>query len=399
MKHASSGIKLVVSLALLCASPAFAQTSSTEATPEAKAAEPVAYVYAQTSTGVVAYAATAAGKLTLVKGSPFSIAGQMEGINGKYLIAVGTTNLRTYPITSTGAVEKQASMIDTADFAGSECGATGDEPAELDHTGQYFYVELDSNAVQCTAWQSYKIESNGAFKFLDAAYGTEGFPGGTFPVNISAISSNDDFAYGFIGTQYAPIFSAFRKGTDGALSTNSEFSEVDPLPNPSPTGSDNNYFPVGMAADPAGHMAVLMEEAFCLCGETPNPQLASYTINPTTGAITSTNTYLKMPTDLTWSSIMSMSPSGKILALGGVGVTLFHFNGAAPITNFTSILPAVGFASLSWDQNNHLYAMSDSAQELYVYTVTPTSVTEVEGSPYHVSKPYGLKGLIVVPKL
>src|ERR1700721_4077243 len=135
MKHASSGIKLVVSLALLSASPVFAQSLSTEATPEAKAPAPVAYVYAQTSSGFVAYAATAGGKLTLGKGSPFSVAGPMEGINGKYLIPVGTTNLRTYPITSPGAVEKQASMIDTADFAGREWGPTGEEPAELDHTG------------------------------------------------------------------------------------------------------------------------------------------------------------------------------------------------------------------------------------------------------------------------
>jgi hypothetical protein len=399
MHYPCKSATLVAFAVLLSAGPAFAQTSTTEATAEAKAVAPAAYVYAQTSSGVVAYAATASGELTLVKGSPFSVAGQMEGINGKYLIAVGTTNLRTYPITSTGTIGKQASIIDTANFGGSECGATGGEPAELDHTGQYFYVELDENAVNCTAWQSYKISSDGAFTFLGAAYGTEGFQGGTFSVNISAISSNDDFAYGFIGTQYAPIFSAFRKGSDGALSTNSEFSEVDPRPNPKPSNSDNNYFPIAMAADPAGHMAVLMEEAFCLCGETPNPQLASYTINPTTGKIISTNTYLNMPTDQTSSSIMRMSPSGKILALGGAGITLFHFNGAAPITDYKSILPAVGIDSMGWDQNNHLYAISNSTEKLYVYTVTPTSATEVAGSPYHLSSPYGLKGLIVVPKL
>ena len=96
---------------------------------------------------------------------------------------------------------------------------------------------------------------------------------------------------------------------------------------------------------------------------------------------------------------MSMSQSGRVLALGGAGVTFFHFNGATPITRYASILPAVEIDSMGWDQNDHLYAVSNSAEKLYVYTVTPTSITEAAGSPYHVSSPYGLKGLIVVPKL
>ena len=129
-------VSLVAFLALLSAAPAFTQSPSDEATPEAKAvAPPVAHVYVQTRHGVDVFDAAADGKLTLVKDSPFATVGQMGGINGKYLIAVGTTNLRTYPIASNGAVGRQVSITNTADFPSSECGVTGSEPAYLDHTG------------------------------------------------------------------------------------------------------------------------------------------------------------------------------------------------------------------------------------------------------------------------
>jgi hypothetical protein len=42
-----------------------------------------------------------------------------------------------------------------------------------------------------------------------------------------------------------------------------------------------------MAADPTSHLAVLMNEPFTY---SPPPQLASFTIDDTTGAIVSTNT-------------------------------------------------------------------------------------------------------------
>jgi hypothetical protein len=58
----------------------------------------------------------------------------------------------------------------------------------------------------------------------------------------------------------------------------------------------------------------------------------------------------------------------------------------------------VDIDQLAWDNSNHLYALSYESGELYVYTVTPTSISEVAGSPYKVQGAYGVKGLIVVPK-
>jgi hypothetical protein len=70
-----------------------------------------AVVYVQTYRGVDVFNATSTGALTLVDGLPFSISGQMEGINGKYLISVGTTYLHTYSIASNGAVGRMVSQV------------------------------------------------------------------------------------------------------------------------------------------------------------------------------------------------------------------------------------------------------------------------------------------------
>jgi hypothetical protein len=45
------------------------------------------------------------------------------------------------------------------------------------------------------------------------------------------------------------------------------------------------------------------------------------------------------------------------------------------------------------------YVLSHLAEELSVYTATPTSISEVSRSSYKVASPYGLNGLSVVPKL
>jgi len=63
------------------------------------------------------------------------------------------------------------------------------------------------------------------------------------------------------------------------------------------------------------------------------------------------------------------------------------------------LLPEVDIDQITWDDTNHLYALSYSAGELYVYTVTPTSIGEVPGSPYKIEDSYGLNGLIVVPRV
>jgi hypothetical protein len=96
----------------------------------------VAYVYVPTATGIYAYDSSSAGKLTAIKGSPFTQTfGLMIGSNGTHFITLGTDYVHSYAVSSTGAIGVQDAEINTQLYAGSECGTTNG--AVLDHTGHY----------------------------------------------------------------------------------------------------------------------------------------------------------------------------------------------------------------------------------------------------------------------
>ena len=410
MNHPCKTVSLIAFVALLSAGPAFTQTPSTEATPEAKADAPVAYVYVQTLKGINLYDAAADGKLTLVKGSPFANVGQMEAVNGKYLVSLGTDYIHTYKIEPNGAPGKQASEINTQNYTGAECGNTTGGGAVLDHTGQNLYIQLnDAQTIYrepvCVAWQSYKISSDGALTYLGTAM--DGPPTEYNGTTVPTFSGNDNFAYGrYIGDTNP--FALFSRSKDGLISVTQNFASVDPVaPNPS-----DSYLPYATATDPTHHLAA---ELYPNASQwpPPPPQLASYTISDADGSIVSTNTWEDMPTfEVTHANGIRMSPSGKLLAVFGfTGLQIFHFNGADPLTRYSSLLlPTIEISQLAWDNDNHLYAFSietctnvcDPMGELYVYTITPTSISQASGSPYKVENAnvtVQQQGLIVVPKL
>jgi hypothetical protein len=133
-------------------------------------------------------------------------------------------------------------------------------------------------------------------------------------------------------------------------------------------------------------------------------QLASYKIE-SNGNLISTNTWKNVVTPTVCPTSLYMSPAGNLLTVAGnevdcgfephgsTGLQLFHFNGANPITSYGKPITTASIDQVSWDSNNHLYALSKSTNKLYVYTVTPTKVTQVSGSPYTIP---GLSGLLVV---
>jgi hypothetical protein len=395
VQNALKCINLSLCLALLTPGPAFTETVSDQATTEATTAALVAYVYVQTKAGVNVYDANSSGELTLVKGSPFAESGQMEGINGGYLISVGTDDLHSYKIGTDGAVGSQASEIDTQSYGGSECGTTIDASI-LNHTGQYFSVQLADttpSSNSCSSLQTYKAASNGEFTFLGNTVSTDGVHGSVYQQAVSTYSSNDLFAYGSMSTQGANVFDAFKRASAGDLVANTSFSQSGPTPNP----SLGTYEPWAVAADPASHLAAVVYTPF---GDSTTMQLASYTINNSTGAVQSIDTYKNMPVVEGYPITINMSPAGNLLAVGGAnGLQIFHFNGAAPPTAYSGVvLPNVEIDQLAWDRSNHLYLLSFSSGKLYVYTVTTTSIREAAGSPYVAIDPYGFNGLIVVPK-
>ncbi|MGA8109724.1 MAG: hypothetical protein WB974_09830, partial [Acidobacteriaceae bacterium] len=170
-----------------------------------------------------------------------------------------------------------------------------------------------------------------------------------------------------------------------ALSANSSF--------PSPTApSGDSYCPYGAAADGSNHVIIAV-------GQMPsgNPgssgpwQLAIYTPG-TNGALTTTSSYQTMTTlnigdFVKW---YAFSPDNKYLAVAGAaGLQVLTYNSANQ--TFTAIGPPQdtgnSFQTLSWDMNDHLYALAVQSNSLYVYTVTSTAITPVAGSPYSIQNP------------
>jgi hypothetical protein len=88
-------------------------------------------------------------------------------------------------------------------------------------------------------------------------------------------------------------------------------------------------------------------------------------------------------------TFLRIAPSGKLLAVAGsTGLQIFHFSGVSPVTAYTGLLVTSGVNAMYWDNNNHLYAIGNAANKLWVFTITPTSHALV--ATYTVNEPAGL---------
>ena len=221
--------------------------------------------------------------------------------------------------------------------------------------------------------------------------------------SMPAITPRDTFAYSSELTFYCDgcnfTWGEFKIESNGTMENWNA-----PITGPKGKSSNYKFMPVVMATDPDNHLALLGDWLDPNVGYNGGQGLASYTVNPSTGALTSTNTWKELPAPINkGANSMVMSPSGKILALyGQQGLQFFHFNGASPITDFAGLQTTVEIDQMAWDDNNHVYALSDAyaeysrpfgQAELFVFTVTPTSIEEVPGSPFPIA---GANGLVVV---
>ncbi len=350
-----------------------------------QAASPVAFVYvAGSAKGSVnhieAFSAAADGRLTPVAGSPFqgdvvSIAG-----NGKYLFgSTQGTDIETFFEEPDGALQK-VTGTDTQRNAG--CPGGGPGTLVLDHTGSTLY-DFYYNGQSCAdnTFQSFEVQkSNGDINFLGSNYES--------PWNMGPLSfiGSDHFAYSAVCDVFTSppgpqqkIYGFERQGNGMLTYVNVSA----PLPAPV---DGKSYCPNAVAADPTNHVAIAVQP---FAEETLyTPQLATYTADKY-GNLTTSSTTANMPqTEVITINTMKMAPSGKLLAVGGTeGLQIFHFNGGEPITHDTGLLAKVDIEGLYWDNNDHLYAISTFTNKLYVFTVTPTSVSQAPGSPYTISSP------------
>lgn len=339
---------------------------------------PVAYVYISLSKGIDAFAAATDGKLTRVPGSPFAGDVVWMAANGKYLFGDTANGLAidSFAIASGGALKQVAELRYPASGL-----------FVLDHTGatlyQWVYNPGDST------YEAFDIEkSTGELRHHSTTvvgpdvYATPSFIG------------NNVFSYYATTYHWAPYIFSFKRETDGSLL---ELSIGGPYPEPKP-GTGDVYTFTQAVGDPANHVAIAVQ---AVNGEpfgtnVGPPQLATYTVSPT-GVLSTASNFANMPaTEVGYIYDINMSPTGKLLAVGGPsGLQVFHFNGASPITKYTGLIARDQVVQMFWDNDNHLYALCEPANKLFAFTVTPTSVTEAPGSPYSIA---GVpQNLVVLP--
>ena len=180
--------------------------------------------------------------------------------------------------------------------------------------------------------QTYNITKSGDLTFNGATatgdYGANGL------FQAPTILENDTFAYA-AGIFYSGnLISGFILGSNGEMQ-NWSFNMSVPT---APSGGAG-YLPLYVTADPTNHLAAMFSNSTPLTG-TVAFQLASYTVDGQ-GNLSTTSTAENMPypgvmrNDIT-TPIMNISPSGHLLAVGGLyGLQVFRFNGSNPITPYS----------------------------------------------------------------
>jgi hypothetical protein len=374
----------------------FTQIASAQASAQAAAvSSPVAYVYVASSPSkdkneINAYSAAPDGKLTPVAGSPFSAAagyGASLAVNGKYLFFANQVDIHSYSIASDGALHGAASM-NAQGFNQSDCG--GPVSLFVDRSGATLYDE-----------DIYSDCANNAYQFFAVASSTGGltYRGVTaastpeFEVPLSFLGNNK-YAYGASCYHWNQVIFGFVRNSDGAL------TRLDIEPAIPDAESGYIYCPYLAATDSTDHVAVAMQRLNNSSLQPVGPyQLATYTAD-NSGNLTTTSAYANMPaasvTNDSDNSLadISISPCGKLLAVAGIGgLEVFHFNGADPVTHYTAPLTTDAINQIFWDNDHHLYAISQSSGKLFVFTVTPTSHSQAAGSPYAITNPEAVVAL------
>jgi hypothetical protein len=375
---------------------AFGQIPSSQSTPAKSSSSPVAYVYVSSSPSsgtsqINAYSASPSGALTPVPGSPFNVGSEgisQMAVNGKYLFgSANYTDIYSFSIASDGALQ-QLSLINATSYNPYDDGGPGS--VFLDHTGATLYDDdIYAYGTGDSAYQAFSIDqSTGQLNFLQL--GPDGGVNANVPLSFIA---NNLYAYGASCYEGSGNIFGYKRNSDGTLTA----LNTNPTIPAAPKG-EGAYCPYLTAADPNGNLAVSMEPNNDITPSGP-VQIAVYSAD-SVGNLTTTSTAQNMPKTQAGPTYgindIWMSPSGKLLAVGGTsGLQVFHWNGAKPVTTYTGLLTTAPISQMFWDNDNHLYALSQTTGKLYVFTVTPTSHSQAKGSPYTIT---GAENIQVLPE-
>jgi len=383
-------VKFIALIASAMGTAALAQNAPVQVgTASQPPSSPAAFVYvSNTPNGntyqINGYAAAPDGALTPVSGSPFATNGvSTMALNSKWLFGANGIDIYSFSIATNGAL-KQVSSIDAQKY--NSYGSGGPGWLFLDHSGANLYdFDIYGDGTGNNEYQSFDIDQQtGVLSYTGTTP-----PSSYFETPLSFIGNNVDTYGASCYHGFQSIYGFSRSGSGTLTDLN-----ISPTIPSAPKGIA--YCPYLAAADPTNHVAITMtptEDGYTTVGPT---QLAVYTAT-SDGNLTTTSTDTNMPKVAVGNvNDIWMSPSGKLLAVAGAkGLQVFHFNGANPITPYTGLLTSDNVTQMFWDNLNHLYAISPAAGKLFVFTVTPTSVSQAPGSPYTITGP---QNIIVLPK-
>jgi len=238
------------------------------------------------------------------------------------------------------------------------------------------------------AYKSFEISDQYSEGVFDGVGETEADPPTGGGDGLPSILGDESFAYADQYQGAANSILGFQRDSMGALTL---IGAMDPA---FPGGGA--YTPHHPDASPAGDFVVLQEVEN---DNTAVVQLGSFSVD-SAGNLSGTNTAETMPTSPFVPTGTTFSPAGNLFVTwadnpgnnpaGGPGtpngIAIYNFNGADPLTPYTTLLSGTPIDQVAWDSSNHLYAISQNGNTLYVFTVTPTSVTEDTvwsiGSPF-----------------
>jgi hypothetical protein len=383
MKHRAL---LSVCLIVLTTGVAVAQTAAVQASAtKASSKSPVAYVYVSQSipNAINALAASSGGTLTLVNSlsSPHTLTHLT--VTKKYLFGIDpSANIYSYSIASNGALKAVATTAAGKYISGFDAPYT---PALLqtDETGSDIYAfVVDSE--QNSYLLSFKIESNGELEYLGKTSANAGVSQlrfvqsnkfAVYPICIVTAESSTSVTF------YAATV-IYKRESNGYLTYMATDRGAPEAQSP------DQYCPGNTASDPTEHLAVGYTALDPNENTVDGYALGTYTVS-SEGTPSTKSNYTNMPALSFSPDVLSISPSGEILAVGGSGFyQFFHYNGGNPITKYLGPFNFQNHAvrAFTWDKSNHFYDLTDSA--VIPYTITPTTYKEL--TPYAINAPYSM---------
>lgn len=351
----------------------WAGTAMASPTP-ASTASPAAYIYVADLDQVRVFSASSTGVLTHLQDVTTKVLIVHLSVNKSFLFGIDYgSGISRFSIGADGRLTPLG-YTDATAYVPDYCFASG--LLQIDESGSDLHTFM-SDCRQNTFLVSFKILPTGDLLFLNRA------PADPWASSQLRFTQGNRFAYQ-TGCKVqvdqqdqiasaTPHTAEWRRETTGAMTY---LGTLDDVPeNKSPA----RYCPVDLANDPTDHLLFGYMTEF----GAPAPNLGVYTADDQ-GNLSTTNTYKNMTWSETDTSEMSISPTGKLAALGGTdgsGYQFFHFNGANPPTKFTGVYDAGSrIWEFGWDKSDHVYVLSENS--LIVWNLTPTSYKQIPDSTY-----------------